>query len=63
MEDDLNVCEREDLNKNNATETMKSKSNGCGTAPGNLVMNYKMAKNIQFHVSFKQIFVSLTSFR
>ena len=39
MEDDLNVCEREDLNKNNATETMKSKSNGCGTAPGNLVMN------------------------
>ena len=28
------------------TTTIKSKDNGCGTAPGNLVNNYKQGKII-----------------
>jgi hypothetical protein len=39
MEGDLNLKKKEDdLKKNNATKTIKSKNNGCGTAPGNLVL-------------------------
>ena len=40
MEDDLNfLLNEDDLKKNNATKN-KSKNNGCGTAPGNLVLIY-----------------------
>ena len=38
-EDDLYVFLMEDdLKKNNQPKTIKSKNNGCGTAPGNLVI-------------------------
>jgi hypothetical protein len=36
MEDDINFLKME--NKMNATKTIKSKNNDCGTAPGNLVL-------------------------
>ena len=38
MEDDLNFCLKEDdLKKITQPKRIKSKNNGCGTAPGNLV--------------------------
>ena len=39
MEDDLNSFEKEDdLRKIMQPKTIKSQNNGCGTAPGNLVL-------------------------
>ena len=42
LEDDPNFFEKERrpqfFEKNNATKTIKSKNNGCGTALGNLVI-------------------------
>ena len=50
MEDDLNLFEKEDVlilfenrrrpQRKIQPKTIKSKNNGCGTAPGNLVLTF-----------------------
>jgi hypothetical protein len=55
MEDNLIFLKMEDdLKKNNASKTNKTKHNGCGTTPGNLVFsivnpnqNY-MSRNLSY---------------
>ena len=48
MEDDLNFCLKEDdLKKIRQSKTIKSKNNGCGTAPGNLVITHYQSSSLR----------------
>ena len=58
LEDDPNFFEKgrrpQFFEKNNSTKTIKSKNNGCGTAPGNLVIIIysNILCSIHFHIPY-----------